>query len=170
MQKPWIAAMGIAAALAVLAAPAAAQDLTPEGRGAYAALAGANEAYQLRAAELALEKAGSPELRAYAETMLAEHRERLARFEAIARAAGLEEQLPPAMLPRHWEMLRRLEQRSGGRFERTYAAQQVESHDLAVALHRNFAANGTGPRLLDFARAAAPVAERHLDAARRLGD
>jgi putative membrane protein len=162
--------MWIAAALAACAAPAAAQDLTPEGRGAYAALTGANEAYQLRAAELALEKAGRPEVRAYAETMLAEHRERLARFEATARAAGLKEQLPPAMLPRHWEMLRRLEQRSGGRFERTYVEQQVESHELAVALHRNFAANGTGPRLLDFARAAAPVAERHLDAARRLDD
>ena len=170
MRKLSIGAAGFAAAFAAFAAPAGGQDLTPEGRGAYAALAGANEAYQLRAAEIALEKARTPALRSHAETMLAEHRDRLARFEETARAAGLEEQLPPAMLPRHWAMLRRLEQRSGSRFERTYVAQQVESHEIAVELHRNFAANGTGPRLIEFARAAAPIAARHLDAARRLGD
>ena len=166
MHRIWLAA-GFAAAFA---APAAAQDPTPEGRGAYAAVAGANEAFQLRAAEIAVEKARSAEVRAYARTMLAEHRAAMARYEATARAAGLEDHLPPGMSSDHWEMLRRLDERSGSRFDRTYVGQQIETHEDAVALHRNFAANGTAPRLLDFARAAAPTASRHLAAAQALDD
>ena len=166
MRKLWI----VAGLTAALTAPVAAQGPTPEGRGAYAAVAGANEAFQLRAAEIAVEKARSAAVRAYARTMLAEHRAAMARYEEAARAAGLEDHLPPGMSPEHWEMLRRLEERSGSRFDRTYVSQQVETHEDAIALHRNFAANGTGPRLLDFARVAAPAASRHLAAAQALDD
>lgn len=165
----------IAAAVAalMLAAPPAAgqesptgQDLTPDGRGAYTALAGAIDQFTTRAAELALEKAQRPEVRALAESLLADHRRAAGELEAAVRAAGVEP--PLGMLPMHWSQLRRLERAEGERFDRIFVEQQVELHEDAVAMHRNFAANGDAPRLRAYAEAAVPVATRHLDEARRL--
>ena len=159
----------------VLTAPAAmatqsrsGQDLAPEERGAYVAVSGAFQVYEKRAAELALEKARRPEVRAFAEAVLADHPEASERLDSAARAAGLEELLPPAMMPMHWDMLRRLERARASRFDDTYAEQQIEAHELEVELHRNFAANGHGVRLQAHAEAALPAATRHLDQARRL--
>lgn len=165
-----------AAAALFLETPAAAvagdspsgQDLTPEGRGAYVGVAGAIEVYAVRAAELALEKARRPEVRAFAEAMLADHRGSTERLDAAARAVGLSELLPPAMMPMHWAMLRRLERARGSRFDEIYVEQQVEAHETAVELYRNFAENGHGERLQAHAAAALPVAASHLEQARRL--
>lgn len=174
MGKRAIAA-AFAATLILAGAPGAAgaqsgQDLTPEGRGAYVAVAGATDLYAVRSAELALDRARRPEVRALAEAMLAEHRRSSEALAQIARAVGLDDQLPPAMMPMHWSMLRRLERASGSRFDSLYVDQQVEIHEIAVELHRNFAAHGHGPQLKAHAEAALPAAMRHLEQARRLDD
>ena len=164
----------LAAAALALAAPAAAaqstsgQDLTPEGHGAYVAVAGATDLFAIQSAELAIEKARQPEIRTFAQTMLAEHRSALARLGEAAQAVGLSELLPPAMLPMHWDMLRDLGGASGSRFDDIYVDQQVEAHEVAVELHRNFAANGHNARRKDYAGTTLPMAIRHLAEARRL--
>lgn len=145
------------------------QDLTPNGRGAYLAVAGGHSLYEVRAAELALEKARSPEAREFAQMMLAEHRRLNERLTEVAQAVGLEAQMsPPAMLPMHWDLLRQLERRSGSRFDRAYLEQQVAMHEVAVALHSNFVTNGTDDRLKAFASEALPAVTRHLERARQL--
>src|SRR5688500_16519084 len=135
------------AALGFATMPAAAasrstsgQDLTPEGRGAYVAVAGAADQFAIRSAEIALEKAARPEVRDFAESMLTEHRAALEQLGEAARSAGLAELLPPGMLPMHWDMLRNLENASGSHFDEIYIDQQVDAHEVAVELHRNFAA------------------------------
>ena len=144
------------------------QDLTPEGRGAYVAVAGASELFAIRAAEKALEKAERPEVRTFAQSMLEEHRTSLERLGEVARSVGLGELIPPGMLPMHWAMLHDLDDASSSRVDDVYIDQQVEAHEVAVELHRNFAANGSDARLKEFARASAPTASRHLESARRL--
>src|SRR5688572_17435484 len=105
-----------AAALALVCAPAEAvsqstsgQDLTPEERGAYVVVAGASDLFAIQSAEMAVEKASRPEVRAFAQTMLTEHRKALDQLGEAARAVGLGELLPPGMLPMHWDRLRDLE-------------------------------------------------------------
>lgn len=170
MRKRVIAAV-VTTAIALAAAPAVAaqsrQDLTPEARGAYVSVAGAIDLYEIRAAELALEKARRADVRAFAETMLAEHRRASEDLLEKVRSAGMEV-LEPAMMPMHWDMLRRLERASGSRFDGVYAEQQVEAHEDALELHRNFAANGHGPQLKAHAEAMVPTATRHLQQAQRL--
>ena len=168
-------AAAAAAAIVLAAAPGVGgaqsptgQDLTPDQRGAYVAVAGAYDLYAVRAAELALDKAQRPEVREYAQAMLDDHRHSTEQLAEVARTAGLEELLPPAMMPLHWDMLRRLERARGARFDRIYVDQQVEAHETVVELHSNFAANGRGASLKAYAEAALPVASRHLDGARRL--
>jgi putative membrane protein len=76
--------------------------------------------------------------------------------------------MPPAMLPMHWDMLRDLEDASSSRIDDDYIEQQVEAHEVAVELHRNFAANGQSPRAKAYAESMLPTATRHLERARQL--
>lgn len=144
------------------------QNLTPDTRGAYVAVAAANDLYEQRAAEIALEKARRPEVRTVAETMLAEHRESHERLEEVARADGLGQLFPVGMMPMHWEMLRRLERSSGSRFDGRYLEQQQTTHEVGLALHRNFAEAGDSEALKDFARETLPMVARHLERLRAL--
>ena len=144
------------------------QDLTPEGRGAYIAVAGATDLFTVRSAEMAVEKARRPEVRDFAQTMLTDHRTAMEELGEAARSVGLEELMPPGMLPMHWDMLRDLEDASGSRFDEAYLDQQIEAHEIAVELHRNFAANGDNEQLKAHAAASLPMATRHLEEARRL--
>ena len=160
-------ALLIATPFAVGAQSTSGQDLTPEGRGAYVAVAGANNLFIVKAAEIAREKAQRPEVRQFAETMLAEHQEDIEQLLETARAAGLEA-FPPGMMPMHWERLRRLERSSGSRFDRVYVDQQIEALEVALELHRNFFTNGNGTRLKTFAQAEWPEASERLEQARQL--
>jgi putative membrane protein len=174
MRKRFLAAAASAVfALTAMPTPVRAQspsgqDLTPEGRGAYVALAGATDLYTVRAAEAALENAQRPEVRTFAQTMLTDHRGALQELEEVARSAGLEDLMPPGMLPMHWEMLRDLDDASAARFDQVYVDQQIVAHEIAAELHRNFAANGRYPSLKQYAAAALPIATSHLEGARRL--
>ena len=144
------------------------QDLTPEGRGAYITLAGAIDEFERRSAELALEKARRPEVKALAQDMVAEHRESAERLKDAAGSEARQYLEPPAMLPFQWEWLRDLEDSSSRRFDQEYVDQRVEAHEIAVALHRNYAANGSDAELRAFAEAAVPKASAHLAEARLL--
>ena len=164
-----------AAALALAFVPAAAaaqspsgQDLTPEGRGAYVAVAGATDLFAIRSAEIAIEKARRPEVRVFAQRMLSEHRSAMEQLGEAARSVGLAEMLPPGMLPMHWDMLRDLEDASSSRFDDRYVDQQVRVHEIAVELHRNYAQNGDSPALREIAETAAARASRHLAEVRAL--
>jgi len=153
--------------VAVLAQSTSGQDLTPEGRGAYVSVAGAVEGFHARAGEIALAKARRPEVRQFAQTMVDAHRESLERLIAAARERGIDAS-EPGLLPFQWSRLRRLERASARRFDRVFVAQQIEAHEIAVELHRNFAENGDDTTLQSFAEAEAPVEQQHLDQARGL--
>ena len=162
-----------AAAAPIMAAASAAQstsgqDLTPDGRGAYIAIAGATDLFSIQSAEKMLEKSRRPEVRAFAQTMLTEHRASMERLGALARAVGMSDLMPPGMLPMHWDMLRDLDDASSSRIDEEYIEQQVEAHEVAVELHRNFAANGHGPRGRAYAESMLPTATQHLEQARQL--
>lgn len=173
MRKRFIATF--AAAAFALAAPApnlaqsrSGQDLTPEGRGAFISMAGAIDAFEITSGEIALEKARRPEVRAFAQRMVTDHRRSTERLKETVGESGREFLEPPAMLPLHWDELRDLEDASDRRFDREYVEQRIESHEIAVELHRNFAANGNDPQLKTFAEAALPAETAHLEQARQL--
>ena len=173
MRKRFIATF--AAAALALAAPApnlaqsrSGQDLTPEGRGAFISMAGAIDAFEIRSGEIALEKARRPEVRAFAQRMVTDHRRSTERLKEKIGESGREFLEPPAMLPLHWDELRDLEDASDRRFDSEYVEQRIESHEIAVELHRNFAANGSDAQLKAFAEEALPAETAHLDEARQL--
>ena len=143
-------------------------DLTPEGRGAYVAVAGAFDLYEIRSAEIARQRTRNAQVRDFAERGTPDHRRITEQVLSAARGLGMDA-LPPAMMPMHWEMLRQLERVSASGFDELYARQQVRAHEMALELHRNYARNGDVPSLRSVAATAAPVIEQHLARARQLG-
>jgi putative membrane protein len=65
-------------------------------------------------------------------------------------------------------MMAELRAASGADFDRVFIRQQVQAHEMALALHSNYAANGDTPALRAVASAAVPVVRQHLDQARRM--
>ncbi len=144
-------------------------DLTPSTRGAYVSIAGAMDAYEMRAGELAAEKSPRVEIKALGRRLAAQHRADSDRTRAAARSLGMDAP-EPAMMPMHWDMMRRLERASASRFDRLFLRQQLRVHEMAIALHRNYAAQGDAPPLREVAASVLPGIEQHLAQIRALAD
>jgi putative membrane protein len=64
--------------------------------------------------------------------------------------------------------MQELQQAPADGFDRVYMRQQVAAHEMALALHRNYAARGDTAALRTVAGAAVPVVQQHLTRAQQL--
>ena len=130
----------------------------------YVAAAASNDLLAIRSAELALRRASSEQLRAYAQRLIDDHRGTSAQLSFGGRRLNL---VPPAVLrAEHQAMLDQLGE--AGEFDATFKRQQVAAHEAAVRLHDAFARRGESPTLRSVAAYAAPIERRHLDELRRM--
>jgi putative membrane protein len=138
------------------------------GRAAmtYVAKAGAADLYEIQSSQLAVQRANRPQVRAFAQMLVADHTRSTQMVTDAARADGLSPP-PPMLEPAQRTMIRQLERARPRDFDRTYLNQQVIAHQQALMLHRNEARGGTGA-LRRVAGDAVPIVRRHLDEARRL--
>jgi len=157
----WLLATLIPSAL--LAAP-------PEGsRPAREYLQAAAQADSFERTEARLMLAGSrnPQVRAFAERMIADHD---ATSRALADAAGQAGLSPPpaAMSEDQAHWLAGLQGMNGRDLDQAYARQQMLAHRSALTVQQGYAANGDVPALRRAAAAAVPVITAHLAAAEQL--
>lgn len=161
------AAMLISTPVARAQESAGTDDLTPNSRGAFVSIAGAMDLYAIRSGRLAQEKARRAEVRTLGLEIVSDHSRSTEQLLAAARALGMDAP-EPAMMPMHWDMMRRLERVSDSRFDRLFLRQQMRAHELALALHRNYAANGDRELLREVARDAVRVLETRIVRLRNL--
>lgn len=127
---------------------------------AYVAAAASIDLYEIRAAQLALEKAQDPANRAFAQRTLTAHEGTSAQLSMAGRRLNL---LPSATLnPEHQAMLDALNATSD--FDNTYRAQQKILMREGVALHGSYARNGESPTLRPVAKNAEDVMRRNQQA------
>ena len=139
---------------------------TPEE---FAQSAAESDGYELAAAHDALAQSRNPQVRMFAEQMLAEH----ARTAQALRDAALASGLPPPQPHVGGDLMRflaSLQSLRGTEFDREYARQQVLAHAGALTTMRSYAAKGSDPNLRRAAAAAIPIIEQHLEMARQLKD
>lgn len=146
---------------------AAAGDMTPTNRDAYVGMAAASDMYEIQSSQLARSRAASPAVRDFAQMMIADHTNTTQQLMAAARASGMPP-MTPALLPMQAQMLSQLRSASGPGFDRLYLDQQVQAHQMALALHSNYAQNGDAPPLRQVAATATPIVQHHLDRVRQL--
>lgn len=142
-------------------------DMTPESAMPYVMMAGASDLYEIQSSQMAVQRATRPEVRQYAQMLIQHHQMTTRQVMAAARAAGMNPR-PPMLMPMQRQMLNQLRGASGSNFDRTYVLQQVPAHEMALALHSNYARSGDRPQLRAVASQAVPVVTQHLQQARQM--
>jgi putative membrane protein len=145
---------------------AAAGDMTPNRRDAYVQMAAASDLFEIQSSQLAVSRAQNPDVRAFAQMLIEHHTATTQQLTAAATAAGTPPS--PALMPMQAEMITQLQGANGAAFDRMYMRQQVPAHQMALALHQNYASNGDTASLRTVAAAAVPIVRQHLERARAL--
>ncbi|OXJ07998.1 DUF4142 domain-containing protein [Burkholderia sp. AU6039] len=127
-----------------------------------AAIAGKAE---VQASQLALRQAQSPDVRAFAQRMVADHGKANARLNEIAARQGMKPQVEQIQDPD----VEALRGKHGRDFDVAYvAAVGPAAHSKAVALFEGEARNGRDPPLREFASTTLPTLRHHLSMAQAL--
>jgi putative membrane protein len=144
----------------------AAGDMTPTQRGAYVEMAAASDLFEIQSGRLATERGRSAAVKSFGQMLVQHHQSTTAQLAAAATAAGTPP--TPDLMPMQARMMAELRAASAANFDQVFIRQQVMAHEMALALHTNYAANGDTPALRTVAAAAAPIVRQHLDQARTL--
>ncbi|MET3823396.1 putative membrane protein [Burkholderia sp. PvR073] len=127
-----------------------------------AAMAGKAE---VQASQLALKQARSPDVRAFAKRMVADHGNANAKLTEIAARKGMKPQVEQITDPD----VEALRGKSGHDFDTAYvAAAGPDAHRKAVALFEGEARDGKDPQLRAFAQSTLPTLKHHLSMAETL--
>ncbi len=125
--------------------------------------------FEIEASELAVKRATNPEVRKFAETMIADHRPALDELRQVAAKSRIA--ASPTMLDEaHNGMIQRLRAASKDDFDGVYADQQREAHEKAVELLETYATGGDNGDLRALAQKMLPKIRGHLDRIRLLDD
>ncbi|NHC14711.1 DUF4142 domain-containing protein [Motilibacter deserti] len=164
-----------AGALALGSAPAfAAPAAQPVSRQATAAQAAAmdvawlkaiaaSDLFEIRAGQLAIDRAETIGVAALGAVLVADHRKHLAQVRALARAHDVT--LPTKLAPADAAAIEKLAGLDGLEFDRNWARKQVSAHRKAILLTGETRMTSRDPGVLALARATLPVVKMHRDAA-----
>jgi putative membrane protein len=126
---------------------------------------------EIRTSEMALEKAQSPEVKAFAQKMIDDHTAANEKLMAAATAAALAP--PPATLDDfHMRRINDLVETDGNEdFDADYMALQVDAHNDAIGVLEGYADNANAiPQLKMFADENLPAMQAHKADAERIRD
>ncbi|MBP8235721.1 MAG: DUF4142 domain-containing protein [Rhizorhabdus sp.] len=127
-----------------------------------------SDAYEIAAAKLAVTNASSQAVKDFAAEMIKAHTDSTARIKAAAATAN------PALTPNaeltadQQDDLADLGKKKGAEFDKDYVDDQVDAHEDAVVLLRDYSAKGDTPALRTVAGELLPTVQGHLDHARKL--
>ncbi len=162
--------IGFAAALALGAAGCAevekvVDDVTASTSSASTAeefvpAAASSNMFEIESSRLALNRSQSPDVRQFANKMIADHQQAGQQMKTTAAAAGI---TAPAerLQPRHQEMLDELRGMRGAEFDSRYIEMQRLAHKDAISLFDSYAEDGDRPALKSFARSTLPTLQQH---------
>ena len=153
-----------AAAPAVYSRPAPVAVGAAISAAAYLSNAASIDLFEIRSANVALQRSTSPRTREFANMMIAAHRGTASQLSMAGRRLNL---LPGAHLnAKHEAMMAEL--MAAGDFDAAYRRLQMQVHEEALSLHRSFAERGASPTLRPVAAAAVPIIEGHIRMLRTL--
>lgn len=152
--------------------PAMAQTATaPSARASisaeeYARRQAQSELFEIALSQLILDKSEDQGVRAFAEQMVAAHTASLQKLRAAA--GTMAALLPTTVDSTQQNVLFRLENISGMKFNMEYMQMQIDGHKQALELNRRYATGGTDPALRQYASEAVPMIQDHLNMAQKV--
>jgi putative membrane protein len=142
-------------------------EMTTTTKG-FVTAAAISDMYEVAAGKLAAERARSPELKAFANRMVAAHTKTTATLKGILAGNRIDVTPPAALDDRRQGMLDNLKGASAADFDHRYIVQQVAAHREARALFEGYAKDGDNAAVKDFAAKTAPDIRMHLSMAEDL--
>lgn len=136
----------------------------------YVTQAAAGNLFEIRSSEIALQRSRNDDVREFAQTMIEDHTESSSNLKVAVADARLPVTLPTEPDDAQQEKIGQLEDAEAGEFDRLYIQLQIEAHDEALQLHRNYAENGELEPLQEIASDAASTVESHRDTLESLRD
>jgi putative membrane protein len=143
-----------------LAVPAVAIAAAPMAASTYVMKAGASDKYEIESSKLVM-NSSNPKIRAFATEMVHDHTQSTADVKAAAMKAGMKV-APPMLDAAQRTMVANLTNASGSARDHLYVEQQKHSHQMALTLQQDYAANGTSAPLKMAAMKIAPVVKKHI--------
>lgn len=148
-----------AALLALPAAPALAQTMSS---ATYVMKAGASDLYERESSRLVLQSTTNADLKTYAKMMVTDH----TKSTADVKAAALKSKVrvaPPKLTPEQSSNMTALRAAKGTDRDTLYITQQKASHQEALMVQQDEAANGKARPLMMTAAKIVPVVQHHID-------
>lgn len=158
-RQMFAAAIVVVPATAVVAA-------APMSAPTYIAKAGASDQYEIQSSRLMMNSTNA-DVKQFANHMVTDHTKSTAEVKAAARQAGLTV-APPKLNAMQAKMIADLRKASGPSRDRMYVTQQKKAHQMALTLHRDYAAHGQVAPLKAAAGSIAPVVQSHIDMLNRM--
>lgn len=122
---------------------------------------------EVAAAKIALSKAQSSEVKAYAQKMIEDHGAALTKVQTVAQQKGVE--LPTEPDAKHKAMAAMLEKQSGDAFDKMYMENAgTMDHKMVLSTLKSDATKINDPDVKALADAHTPVVEQHLKSAEQL--
>lgn len=128
----------------------------------------ASDAFEVESSRLAVERAPTPSIKAFAQKMIDAHTASTDRLKKDSASLGPAITPDPAPSAEQKQKLDALRSLTGTAFEQAYMADQVAAHEAALGVVRSYAENGSEPVLKRFAADAVKMVSDHLDEARGL--
>lgn len=122
---------------------------------------------EVAAARIALQKAQSSEVKAFAQKMIEDHGSALTKVQAVAQQKGVT--LPTEPDAMHKDMAAKLEQQTGDAFDKMYMENAgTKDHEMVLSKLKSDAQNIKDPDVKALADAHTPVVEQHLKSAQQM--
>ncbi|MDB5688307.1 MAG: hypothetical protein JWL91_183 [Sphingomonas bacterium] len=127
-----------------------------------------SDMFEIASSKLALTRATAPEIKSFAQAMIAAHEGTTAALKKTLATAGVAVTPPTAMDERHAGMLDELQKAAPDKFDAKYLDEQTQAHREALGLMDSYATNGENAALKAFAAETKPKIQMHLDMVSKL--
>lgn len=121
---------------------------------------------EIRAGQMASQKASDPDVRKFAQMMVSHHMSSTQELKALAVPLGV--QMPTTMMPIHQAMSDRLMNKSGKNFDETYMDMMETAHKLDIAMFEVKSKAAENPSVQTFASKTLPMLHTHEEQASAL--
>lgn len=125
--------------------------------------ASAGNQFEIESSQLALKRATQPEVKGFAEMMVADHAKAGDDLEETIAAAKINLTPSKKLDKKHQKMLDTLKSSSAANFDNAYIKTQTDVHDEAIDLFREYIASGDNSDIREFATDTLPTLEKHQE-------
>jgi putative membrane protein len=144
-------------------------EMTSTTKG-FVTAAATSDMYEVTAGKIALQRAQSPDVKAFAQKMVDAHTATTEKLKSILASNNIKITPPAHVDNRRQGMLDDLRGAKAADFDHRYIAQQIAAHKEANILFRGYAKDGDNAAIKDFAAKTDKDINMHLSMAQQLND